>query len=266
MNDRAKMAAKPAGATKIKSRREGAVAVLTLARPEKRNAIDDATALAIEDFFDTLPGDVHAVVMEGEGDHFSAGLDLNEMLDTPVYEGVHHSRLWHRIFDKMEFGRVPIFAALKGAVVGGGLELACAAHVRVAERSTFYALPEGKRGIFVGGGAAVRLSRLVGVARMMDMMLTGRTYNAEEGLAYGFSTYVTDNGAGSAKAMELAQAAAQNRPLTNFAIMHVIPRAAEGDRDAGYLMEALMAGIAQGDDAAKERLRDFLERRDRPKK
>jgi enoyl-CoA hydratase/carnithine racemase len=247
----------------LKCERHGAVAVLTLARPAKRNAIDDATALGIERFFDHLEPDVHAVVMQGEGDHFSAGLDLNEMLETPVYEGIHHSRLWHRIFDKIEFGRVPVIAVLKGAVVGGGLELACAAHVRVAERSAFYALPEGQRGIFVGGGAAVRLSRLIGVARMTDMMLTGRSYNAEEGNALGISTYLADNGKGFAKALELAATAAKNRPVTNFAILNVLPRAAEGDRATAYLLEALMAGIAQGDEEAKQRLRDFLEKRDR---
>jgi enoyl-CoA hydratase/carnithine racemase len=258
MNDRAKTEA-----ARIRTERKGPVAILTLARPEKRNAIDDRTALEIEQFFDSLDAQTHAVVIQGDGEHFSAGLDLNEMLETPVYEGVHHSRLWHRIFDKIEFGNVPVIAVLKGAVVGGGLELACAAHIRVAERSTFYALPEGQRGIFVGGGAAVRLPRLIGAARMMDMILTGRTYSAEEGLAAGISTYLVDDGAGPAKAMELANAVAKNRPLTNFAILNVIPRAAEGDRSTGYLLEAMMAGIAQGGDEAKEKLRDFLERKKR---
>ena len=258
MNDRPKIPT-----NSLKTRREGAVAVLTIARPEKRNAIDDVTALAIERFFDHLEPDVGAVVIEGEGDHFSAGLDLNEMLETPVFEGIHHSRLWHRIFDKIEFGRVPVIAVLKGAVVGGGLELACAAHIRVAEKSAFYALPEGQRGIFVGGGAAVRLSRLIGVARMTDMMLTGRGYNSEEGLALGISTYLVDNGKGTEKALELAATAAKNRAVTNFAILNVLPRAAEGDRATGYLLEALIAGVAQGDATAKERLRDFLEKRDK---
>ena len=75
----------------------------------------------------------------------------------------------------------PVIAALKGAVIGGGLELACAAHIRVAEPSAYFALPEGQRGIFVGGGGSVRLPRLIGVARMTDMMLTGRVYSASEG-------------------------------------------------------------------------------------
>ena len=70
--------------------------------------------------------------------------------------------MWHRVFERVQFGRVPVVAVLHGAVIGGGLELAAAAHVRVAERSAFYALPEGQRGIFVGGGGAVRLPRLIG--------------------------------------------------------------------------------------------------------
>ncbi len=92
-----------------------------------------------------------------------------------------HSRMWHRAFHEIEFGRVPVVAALKGAVIGGGLELALSAHLRVAEASAFYALPEGQRGIFVGGGASVRLPRLIGVSRMRDMMLTGRVHDAESG-------------------------------------------------------------------------------------
>ena len=85
-------------------------------------------------------------------------------------------------------------AVLHGAVVGGGLELAAACHLRVAERSAYYALPEGQRGIFVGGGGSVRLPRLIGVARMIDMMLTGRTLSAEEGQAIGLSHYLVEHG------------------------------------------------------------------------
>jgi enoyl-CoA hydratase/carnithine racemase len=150
---------------------------------------------------------------------------------------------------------------LKGAVIGGGLELAAAAHIRVAESSTFYALPEGQRGIFVGGGASVRLPRLIGVARMRDMMMTGRTYRAEEGVVLGFSQYLEEPGAGLAKAVELARKAAGNAPLTNFALIHALPRIAESDPASGYVTEALMAAVAQGDAEAKRRLADFLEKR-----
>jgi len=150
---------------------------------------------------------------------------------------------------------------LHGAVVGGGLELAAAAHVRVAERSAYYALPEGSRGIYVGGGGSVRLPRLIGVARMMDMMLTGRTYSAEEGQAMGLTTYLVEAGTGYAKGLELAEQIASNAPLTNFGVVHVLPRIAETTPASGYAMEALMSAIAQADSKAKERLREFLEKR-----
>ncbi len=165
----------------LRATRSGKVAVLTLARPAKRNALGDEAVLGIERFFTTLPEDIACVVIDAEGDHFCAGLDLSEMGERDTLSGVRHSRMWHRAFEQVEFGPVPVVAALKGAVVGGGLELAAAAHLRVAERSTFYALPEGMRGIFVGGGASVRVPRLIGVARMADLMLTGRRYDAEEG-------------------------------------------------------------------------------------
>jgi len=182
----------------------GRVMTVGLNRPAKRNALNDGIILAIGDCFANLPDDIGAVVIHGIGEHFSSGLDLSELTDHDATGGLLHSQMWHRVFDRIQYSRVPVIAALKGAVIGGGLELACAAHIRVAEPSAYYALPEGQRGIFVGGGGSVRLPRLIGVARMTDMMLTGRVYSAAEGAAYGFSQYLTDAGGALAKAMELA--------------------------------------------------------------
>ena len=239
----------------------GEVAIVTLARPEKRNALNDTTVMGLEDFFRTLPEAVKAVVLHAEGKHFSAGLDLSELKVLSTEEGIAHSRSWHRVFDQIEFGRVPVVTMMHGAVIGGGLELAAATHIRVAERSAYYALPEGSRGIYVGGGGSVRLPRLIGVARMMDMMLTGRTYSAEEGLAMGLTTYLAEPGQGFAKGLELAERIAGNTRLTNFAVTHALPRIAESDPASGYAMEALMSSIAQADGEAKARLKAFLEKR-----
>jgi enoyl-CoA hydratase/carnithine racemase len=245
----------------LKAERRGNIAVLTLARPQKRNALDDPTVLGLEMFFTALPGDIRAVVLNGEGEHFCAGLDLGELTERNIAEGIAHSRSWHRAFERIEFGKVPVVAVLHGAVVGGGLELAAACHVRVAETSTYYALPEGSRGIFVGGGGSVRLPRLIGTSRMMDMMLTGHMYDAEEGKTLGFSHYVVPLHVGLDKGIELAERIAGNSPMTNFAVTQVLPRIAESDPTTGYLTEALIAGIAQGDDEAKARLKAFLEKR-----
>jgi enoyl-CoA hydratase/carnithine racemase len=245
----------------LKAERKGDIAIVTLARAEKRNALNDTIVLGLETLFSSLPDAVKAVVLNGAGENFSAGLDLSELAEADVAEGAMHSRMWHRAFDRIEFGRVPVVAVLHGAVVGGGLELAAATHVRVAERSTYYALPEGSRGIFLGGGGTVRLPRLIGVSRVTNMMLTGHTYDAEDGQALGLSHFLVENGAGLAKAIELAERIATNAPLTNFAVMHALPRIAESDPASGYLTEALMAAIAQGSDEAKTRLKDFLEKR-----
>jgi (methylthio)acryloyl-CoA hydratase len=131
----------------------------------------------------------------------------------------------------------------------------------VAERGAYYALPEGMRGIFVGGGGAVRIPRLIGTARMIDMMLTGRTYGAEEGAPLGFSQYVVDDGNGLATAIELAERIATNAVLSNFAVVQALPRIARADSETGLLTESLMVAIALSDEEAKRRLHAFLEKR-----
>jgi enoyl-CoA hydratase/carnithine racemase len=240
---------------------DGDIAFVRLNRPAKRNALNDQAILGLEAAFRSFPSSVKAAVLHGAGEHFSAGLDLSELVATDLNAAIEHSRLWHRAFEAIEFGRVPVVVALHGAVVGGGLELACAAHVRVADASTFYALPEGQRGIFVGGGGSVRLPRLIGASRMMEMMLTGRSYGAEDGYPCGFSHYVVPAGESLAKATQLARKIAGNAGRTNFALIQALPRIAEGDRAAGFLMEALMSAVAQDDAEAKSRLRAFLDKR-----
>ncbi len=239
---------------------DGDIALVSLSRPAKRNALNDALFSGIERFFSDVPAGVRAVVLYGEGDHFSAGLDLSELKGLTAAEGMMHSIAGHRAFDRVQFGSVPVVAVLHGAVVGGGLELACAAHIRVAETSAFYALPEGQRGIFVGGGGSVRVPRTIGAARMTDMMLTGRAYSAEEGQEVGISHYLVGPGEGRRKAIELARSIAKNAVLTNFAVMHALPRIAEAGQDHGMFMEALISGIAQADPEAKKRMQSFLDK------
>src|SRR5246127_324156 len=236
-----------------------AVLTVGLNRPAKRNALNDGLILAIGDCFAALPDGIGAVVIHGIGDHFSSGLDLSELTEHDATEGLRHSQMWHRVFDRIQYSRVPVIAALKGAVIGGGLELACAAHIRVAEPSAYFALPEGQRGIFVGGGGSVRLRRLMGVARMTDMMLTGRVYSATEGSSYGFAQYLVEAGGALDKAVELAARIASNGPLTNFAVLQALPMIAESNPQTGLLMESLMATVAQSDKEAKRRIRAFLE-------
>lgn len=238
---------------------DGPVAIVRLQRPAKRNALSDALIVALRHSFENLPEAARAAVLCGEGEHFCAGLDLSELRERDAVEGLHHSRLWHGAFDAIERGRVPVVAALHGAVVGGGLELASACHIRVADETTYFALPEGTRGIFVGGSGSVRIPRLIGVARMMDMMLTGRVIDAEQAERIGLAQYRVPAGEALPKALALARRIAENAPLTNYALTHALPRIAEQPADHGLLTEALISAIAQAAPEAKARLRAFLE-------
>jgi enoyl-CoA hydratase/carnithine racemase len=255
--------AAPKGATSpatVRTEQHGEVLVVRIDRVAKRNALDEATLLDLEAAV-AAPQDARAIVLCASGEHFCAGLDLSELTERDASEGVRHSRQWHRVFDRIQYGAVPVVAVLHGAVIGGGLELAAAAHVRVAERSVFYALPEATRGIFVGGGASVRLPVMIGVARVTEMMLTGRVVRGEEGQHIGLSHYLVEPGAGLELAMKLARRIAENAPMTNYAVMHVLPRIAELGHDQGLVMESLIAALSQGAPEAKRRMREFLEKR-----
>ncbi len=239
----------------------GAVVHLRLNRPAKRNALSDTFIQQLHTAMINLPETARAAVISGEGDHFCAGLDLSELVERDIGSGVLHSRMWHAAFDAVQFGRVPVVAALHGAVVGGGLELASACHIRVSDDTTYFGLPEGQRGIFVGGGGSVRIPRLMGVARMTDLMLTGRVYDAAEGLAAGLTQYVVPKGTQLDKALALAQRIATNAPMSNYAVMHALPRIADQSQDQGLMTESLMAAVAESTPEAQDRLRAFLEGR-----
>jgi enoyl-CoA hydratase/carnithine racemase len=239
----------------------GDIAVIRLTRPTKRNALNDALIASLRHIFENLPDNTKAAVIAGEGEHFCAGLDLSDLKERDAGQGMHHSRSWHNALERLQYGPVPVVAALHGAVVGGGLELASACHIRVADESTFFALPEGTRGIFVGGGGSVRIPRLIGVARMTDMMMTGRVYNAVDGERVGLAQYLVPTGTSFDKALELAKRISSNAPLTNYALMNVLPRIAEQPADQGFITESMMSAIAQAAPEAKQRVRDFVEGR-----
>ena len=235
---------------------------VTLNRAAKRNALDIATIEELVDFFSVAPrAGVRAVVLAGEGDHFCAGLDLIEHHDedrSPA-DFMHVCLRWHEAFNKMEYGGVPIIAALQGAVVGGGLELASSAHVRVMNETTYFALPEGQRGLFTGGGATIRVTDLVGKSRMIDMMLTGRVYQGDEAMDVGLAQYIVEGSSYDA-ALDLARKAAQNLPLSNFAICSAVSHMQNmSAMDAAYA-EAVVAGVVNTQPDARARLAAFADK------
>ena len=238
----------------------GAVAVIGLNRPAKRNAISDRVIDALDAAVTRAESEAKAAVLHGAGKHFSAGLDLGEHREKPLIDAVSGSRRWHEVFARIERGRIPYVAALQGAVVGGGFELAASAHVRVADPTAFFAMPEGTRGIFVGGGGAVRIARLIGAARMGDMMLTGRVVPADEMERWGGVSYLAEDGAALDKAMELAARTAENAEFSNYAILNALSRIQDMSSEDGLFVESIMSALTSVTPEAKERLAAFLER------
>lgn len=247
--------------TLVSYRLQGEVAVIGLNRPSKRNAISDTVVDSLRIAAERAQSEARAAVIYGEGDHFCAGLDLAEHKDKPLFDAIQGSRRWHAIFSGFERGTIPFISALHGAVVGGGFELAAATHLRVADESAFFGLPEGQRGIFVGGGGSVRIARLIGAARMGDMMLTGRTVSPAQMEVWGGVSYVVPKGQALARAIELAEATASNAPLSNYAVLNALPRIAEMSVEDGLFTESIMSALTSETPEAKQRLRDFLEKR-----
>lgn len=239
----------------------GDIAHIGLHRPEKRNAISDRFVEAIADAVARAEGEAKAAVLYGHGDHFCAGLDLAEHVKKTAIEGVRGSRRWHAVFAGIEHGTIPWFSALHGAVVGGGLELAASTHVRVADETAFFALPEGQRGIFVGGGGSVRVARLAGVARMTDMMLTGRVASAAEAERWNIVQYIVPAGEARKKAHELALLAASNASLSNYAVINALPRIQDMAKEDGLFVESFISSFTATSPEAEARLQAFLDKR-----
>ena len=241
---------------------DGPVALIGLNRPDKRNAINDPLVDELRAAVLRAHEEADVAVLFGHGSNFCAGLDLAEALaratgqiKTPRKRRRHN---WHEVFDLIARGPIPFVAALHGAVVGGGLELATAAHLRVGDETALFGLPEGQRGIFVGGGGTVRIQRVVGTTVMMDMMLTGRLLSAAEGMQEHIVRYVTPAGGALAKAKELAARVAKNSVETNWMVINVLPRVHDLSHDDGLFMEQLNSARARPPEA-EQRLREFVD-------
>ena len=240
---------------------EGNIATLTMNRPDKRNAMCEALLGDLDTFFSNPPKEVRVVIITGTAGHYCSGLDLSEHVHRSAEENLYHSRAWHSVMEKIQFGGLAVVSAMFGAVIGGGLEIAAATHVRIAEPSTIFQLPEGRRGIFVGGGATARVGRLIGADRMTEMMLTGRKYNADEGLALGLTHYSVGEGEALELAQQLAGKVSRNAPVSNYMMIQSISRINDMSQSDGLFTESLVAAMSQTTPDAEEGLKAFLEKR-----
>ncbi|HKT77116.1 MAG TPA: crotonase/enoyl-CoA hydratase family protein [Sphingobium sp.] len=241
---------------------EGKVAKIGLNRPSKRNALSAELSEQLNEAVARAHKEARVGLIFSHGEHFCAGLDLAEAMK---WMNDHERHLEMRIgsaaaarpFDTISRGNIPFVAAISGACIGGGFELASSCHIRVADETAFFALPEGQRGIYIGGGGSVRIARLLGVARMSDLMLTGRVLSPEEAERYNVVQYLMPKGEHVARALSLANRIAENAKLTNWAIVNGLPRIQDYSYDDGLFVEGLFHHVVASPESA-ERLNEFV--------
>jgi enoyl-CoA hydratase/carnithine racemase len=236
-------------------RGDGPVAVVTLRREAKLNAL----STALEGALDAALGrpevrDARAVVITGGARAFSAGADVAELRDRDPRAILDYYRATGAVYERVAALPAPTIAAIAGWCLGGGLELALACDFRVAEAAATFGLPEVGIGILPSSGGTLRLVRLVGAARAKELVLLRERLDADEARAAGLVTEVVADGAALDRALELAGRLAALPPLAVSVAKQAIDAMPEASRDAGLLVErlayALLAGTAEARDAA----------------
>lgn len=244
--------------------RKGTVTVLTIARPEVRNALAPDTIRELGAAVAALEedGEVQAVVLTGAGDTFVAGGDVKALQAVQGVEaGRRMARLAQRVFARLEALEVPVIAAINGTALGGGTELAAACDIRIAAAGATFGFKQVQLGIMPAWGLTYRLTRQVGRSRALELLLTGRLITADEARTIGFVDHVVPGGHALGEALALAQTIASNPPLSVRLIKHAVLAARDAPAEAAGVLEAALFGIAWGSEDHDEAVRAFLEKR-----
>nr|BFE55911.1 crotonase/enoyl-CoA hydratase family protein [Dactylosporangium thailandense] len=239
--------------------RRGHVAVITVNRPHRRNAINRATAETIAETFTALDADaaVRVVVLTGAGGTFCAGMDLRDFPEQgrPSVPGRGFAGFVQAP------PRTPVVAAVEGWALGGGFEMVLACDLVVAAEDARFGLPEVTRGLAARGGGAFRLPRRLPYALAMELVLTGQPIDAARAAGHGLVNRVTPSGGALAAAVELAQAVAANAPLAVAASVQVVRRGPDWPDDEGFTRQDEWFDPVFASADAAEGARAFAERR-----
>jgi enoyl-CoA hydratase len=244
--------------------KEGAVATLTVNRPEKLNALNAETIGELADVFRDLASDdaVQAVIVTGSGDKaFVAGADINELARQTPLTGKATSRLGQTLLRGIELFSKPVVAAVNGFALGGGCELALACHVRLASENAQFGLPEVSLGIIPGYGGTQRLARIVGRGRAIELTLTGKRIDAAEAYRIGLVNRVVPQATLLDETRALVGAMLKNGPVAVRAALEAIQHGLEMTLDEGMILEANLFGVVSCTDDMREGLKAFLEKR-----
>jgi enoyl-CoA hydratase len=250
--------------TLIRSERRGAVAILTLDRPDALNALNRALLERLESLVAEVRADstVRAVIVTGEGRAFAAGADIAEMQNFTPAEGAAFSQLGHRAFGALEELPVPTIAAVNGFALGGGCELAAACDWIYASEKARFGQPEVNLGIFPGFGGTSRLARRVGVAWAKELVLTGAPINADEALRIGLANRVFEPDALLDGALATATTIAEKGPLAVAQAKRLLHEGQDADTRVAHVLEQSAFGLAFASEDRKEGMAAFLEKRE----
>jgi enoyl-CoA hydratase len=248
----------------IQIERRGAITILAVHRPQVLNALNRATLGEIDDCIRRFVEDAeqHALILTGSGEKsFVSGADIQELavLDPPGAEEA--SRYGQSVLDRIETSPKPVIAAINGYAFGGGCELALACHLRLASENAVLGLPEVGLGIIPGYGGTQRLPRLIGPARALDLILTGRRVKADEAERLGIVNRVVPRESLIQEAEALAQAILKNGPLAVSAALGAVHRGLSLPLEDGQLLESLHFGMLAASEDMHEGMRAFLEKR-----
>jgi enoyl-CoA hydratase len=246
------------------TREDDGLAIVTVNRPDKLNALNADTVRELDRVIDEVRADdaVRAVILTGAGEKaFVAGADIAELAKMGPIDGVRISRDGQDTFRRLERLPKPVIAAVNGFALGGGLELALACHIRVASSRAKFGLPEVKLGIIPGYGGTIRLPRLVGRGRALELMLTGEMIGADEAHRIGLVNRVEepDNLLDAARAM--ARAIAANGPVAIALALESVDRGMSTTIDDGQVLESNLFGLLASTEDMREGMGAFLEKR-----
>ena len=243
--------------------RHGRVELLTLNRPEKRNALSEPLRQALIAAIDDSAGDaaVRALVITGAGEKaFVAGADVGELAARSVVEQQRVMRE-RRVYDVVAALPKPVIAAVNGACLGGGLELALACDVRIASSTATFGQPEVRLGLIPGGGATQRLPRVVGLGAALKLVMSGEAVPADEALRMGLADEVVPPADLVPRALALAERIAANSPAAVAAAKRAVHAALDTPLAAGLALERALFLVCFAGDDRLEGTRAFLEKR-----
>lgn len=243
---------------------DGDIAVVTIDRQDKLNALNADVIRELGEVFTNLGADsaVRAIVLTGAGEKaFVAGADIGELARMDPVAAVRMSRDGQRVFQDIERCPKPVVAAIGGYALGGGLELALACHLRIAGTGARFGLPEVGLGILPGYGGTVRLARVVGLGRAIEMTLTGDSVDAPRALASGLVSAVVEGGVLVAEGKALARRVTKNGPLAVRMALESIYRGLDTASGEAQEFESSLFGLLASTDDMREGMRAFLEKR-----